>query len=162
MATPFSNAATDQSTFFVEPIQDGHTPVAGPINRAAATIQLKSSGGRHTKEIEDYASPQPEPRSIPESGHPAVTVSGVGWSRCVEFERGAPRHRADVQRNPVGMLDQGIFEDDNRQAGIEGLFVVPIIEENLHLSGGGQIVVRGKVAAEEQQRAADEGGQRQA
>jgi hypothetical protein len=41
MATPLLNAATDQSTFFVNPIQDSHTLVARPVNRAAATIHLK-------------------------------------------------------------------------------------------------------------------------
>jgi len=105
MATPLLNAATDQSTFFVNPIQDNHSLVAKPINLAATTIQLKSCGGRHPKEIEGYASPQPEPRSAPESGHPALKVSDVGWSCCVEFESVALRHIAEVQRNPVGMLD---------------------------------------------------------
>ena len=79
--------------------------MAKPINNAAATIQLKSSGGRHTKEIEGYASPQSEPRSAPESGHPALRVSDVGWSCCVEFEIDALGHMAEVQRNPFEWSD---------------------------------------------------------
>ncbi len=46
MATPLLITVTDQSTFFVNPIQQSHTLVARPINRAAATIQLKRPGGR--------------------------------------------------------------------------------------------------------------------
>ncbi len=46
MATPLVITATDQSTFFVNPIQDSHALVARPIKRAAAAIQLKRSGGR--------------------------------------------------------------------------------------------------------------------
>ena len=85
MATPLLIAVTDRSTFFVNPIQDSHTLVTRPINRAAA-IQLKRTGGRTPKIPEGQASPQPEPRSIPENGH-----------LCNVLSRGSSKQTATVQ-----------------------------------------------------------------